>query len=253
MTILGNFSIILLSFMDPSLNTTMYFFLINLFFLDLCFISASVPKILSHLWGPDKCITYIGYVIKWCVFLCIGAMEGMLLVEMTFDHYVALPSTISHHPLDGFLCEVSVLIYLAYEDTTTNEWQMTIMIVIPPDLLPQKAVLSENMVTVGLILAFYGCIAQAVRNMKSEEERKKAISTCSSHCLMVFMFHGTVAILLYTDPKSIFSSQNGKFFTFFYTVVTALLNPLIYTLMNQEIQDTWLRLLVKWVNPWKSR
>nr|XP_027781441.1 olfactory receptor 2H1-like [Marmota flaviventris] len=278
-TILSNSSIVLLSCMDPHLHTPMYFFLGNLSFLDLCLTTASVPQMLFHLWGPDKSITYTGCVIQLSVFLCVGATEGMLLVEMAFDRYIAVCQPLHytvlmhrplcwklvflawlsglivslfqssttfqlpfcpHHLLDGFLCEVPVLMRLACGDTTANEWQMTITAVI------------FTMVPMGLILASYGCIAQVVRSMKSEEGRKKAISTCSSHLLVVFMFYGTVA-MVYTDTKSNFASKNGKFFTFFYTVVTPLLNPLIYTLRNQEVQDAWLRQLGKWVNPRKSK
>ncbi|MBZ3890813.1 Olfactory receptor 2H1 [Sciurus carolinensis] len=279
MSILGNSSIILLSCVDPRLHTPMYFFLSNLSFLDLCLTSASVPQMLVHLWGSDKSITHTGCVIQLCVFLCVGATEGVLLVQMAIDRYVAVcqplrytalmhrplcwklvflawlsglivslveSSTIfqlpfcPHHLLNGFLCEVPVLLRLACGDTSVNEWQMTITTVI------------FTMVPVGLILASYGCIAQAVRNMKSEEGRKKVTATCSSHLLVVFMFYGTVA-MVYTDPKSNFASKNGKFFTFFYTVVTPLLNPLVYTLRNKEVKDAWLRLMRKWVSLWKSK
>ncbi|XP_077658206.1 uncharacterized protein LOC144256678 [Urocitellus parryii] len=137
-----------------------------------------------------------------------------------------------HHFLYRFLWEMPVLMHLACGDNTTNEWQMTISAVI------------FTMIPVGLILASYGCIAQAVRSMKSEEGRMKALSTCCFHFLMVFMFYGTVA-MVYTDPKSNFASKNDKFFTFFYTVVTPLLNPLIYTLRNKEVHDAWLRQLGK--------
>lgn len=66
------------------------------------------------------------------------------------------------------------------------------------------------------------------------------------------MFYGTVA-MVHINPKSNFASKVGKFFTFFNTVVTPLLNPLIYILKNQEVKDTWLRLLGKWVSPRKIR
>ncbi|KAF7470579.1 Hypothetical predicted protein [Marmota monax] len=188
--------------MDPHLHTPMYLFLGNLSFLDLCLTTASVPQMLPHLWGPDKSITYTGCVIQLGVFLWAGATEGVLLVEMAFDCYIAVCQPLRytflmhcplcwklvflvwlsglivslfqssttfqlpfcpHHLLNGFLCEVPVLMHLACVDTTANEWQMTITAVI------------FTMVPLGLILASYGCIAQAVRSMKSEEGKKKAI------------------------------------------------------------------------------
>uniref|UniRef100_G1TTF4 Olfactory receptor n=1 Tax=Oryctolagus cuniculus TaxID=9986 RepID=G1TTF4_RABIT len=270
-TILGNSTIILLSCMDPRLYTPMYFFLSNLSFLDLCLATACVPQMLSNLWGPDKSITYAGCVMQLCVFLCVGATECILLVTMAFDRYVAVcqplryttivhrplcwklaimawmsglteslilsPVTLQlpfcpHHRLDDFLCEIPVLIRLACGDTSINEWQLTISAVI------------FTMVPVGLILTSYGRIPQAVGKMKSEEGRQKVIATCSSHLLVVFMFYGTVA-MVYTDPKTNFSSKYGKFFTFFYTVVTPMLNPLIYTLRNKEVKDALQRMLRK--------
>ncbi|XP_051685989.2 olfactory receptor 2H1-like [Oryctolagus cuniculus] len=270
-TVLSNSTIILLSRMDPRLYTPMYFFLSNLSFLDLCLATACVPQMLSNLWGPDKSITYAGCVMQLCVFLCVGATEGILLVVMAFDRYIAVcqplryttimhcpfcwkllfmawlsglteslvqsPITFqlpfcTHHHLDDFLCQVPALIRLACGDTSINEWQMTISVVI------------FTMVPVGLILTTYGRIAQAVGKMKSEAGRQKVIATCSSHLLVVFMFYGTVA-MVYTDPKTNFSSKYGKFFTFFYTVVTPMLNPLIYTLRNKEVKDALQRMLRK--------
>lgn len=270
-TVLGNSTIILLSCVDPRLYTPMYFFLSNLSFLDLCLATASVPQMLSNLWGPDKSISYAGCVMQLCVFLCVGATEGVMLVVMAFDRYVAVcqplryttivhrplcwrlaltawlsglmesliqsPITFklrfcAHHRLDDFLCEVPALLRLASGDTSANEWQMTISAV------------AFTMVPVGLILTSYGRIAQAVGKMKSEEGRQKVVATCSSHLLVVFMFYGTVAVV-YTDPKTSFASKHGKFFTFFYTVVTPMLNPVIYTLRNKEVKDAFRRVLRK--------
>ncbi|XP_045852765.1 olfactory receptor 15-like [Meles meles] len=271
MIILSNSTIILLSCVDIHLYTPMYFFLSNLSFLDLCFTTTAVPQMLSNLWGPDKSITYTGCVIQLSVFLCLGATEGVMLVMMAFDRYVAIcqplhytiimnhqfcwklvliawlsglmesvtqsPITFqlpfcTHHHLDDFLCEVPAFIRLACGDTSAIEWQMTIS----ADLF--------TIVPVVLILTSYGCIARALGKLHSEEGRKKAIATCSSHLIVVFMFYGTVA-MVYADPKNHFASNYGKIFTFFYTLVTPLLNPLIYTLRNKEVKDALQRLLNK--------
>ncbi|XP_076985641.1 olfactory receptor 2H1-like [Tamandua tetradactyla] len=269
MIILGNLTIILLSCTDAHLYTPMYFFLSNLSFLELCFTTTTVPQMLLNFWGPEKTITYTGCVIQLFVFLCLGATECILLVVMAYDRYIAVcqplhyttiihphfcwklalmawfsglvesmiqsPITLhlpfcAHHRVDDFLCEVPALIHLACGDTSSNEWQMTISAVL------------FTIVPVGLILTSNGYIAQALGKIKSEEGRQKAIATCSSHLLVVFMFYGTVT-MVYANPKSKFSSKYGKFFTFLYTVVTPLLNPLIYTLRNKEAKDALQRLL----------
>ena len=102
MIILSNVTIILLSYMNPQLYTPMYFFLSNLSFLDLCFTMTVVPQMLFNLWGPDKSITYTGCIIQLGILLCVGATQGVMLVVMAFDRYVAicqpLRYTIIMHP-----------------------------------------------------------------------------------------------------------------------------------------------------------
>nr|XP_036858281.1 olfactory receptor 2H1-like [Manis javanica] len=207
MIVLSNLTIILISCVDPRLYTPMYFFLSNLSFLDLCYTTAAVPQMLSNLWGPDKSITYTGCVLQVCVLLCLGATEGVMLVVMAFDCYVAIcrplhytvimnrplcwklvltawlcglmesvtqtPVTFqlpfcAHHHLDDFLCQVPELIHLSCGDTTASEWQMTISAVL------------FTIVPVGLILTFYGFIAQALGKIQSEEGKQKAVATYSS-------------------------------------------------------------------------
>ncbi|XP_073077541.1 olfactory receptor 2H1-like [Manis javanica] len=279
MIILSNLTIILLSCVDPRLYTPMYFFLSNLSFLDLCYTTAAVPQMLSNLWGPDKSITYTGCVLQVCVLLCLGATEDVMLVVMALDRYVAIcqplrytvimhqqfcwklvfvawlsglilsvvqtPITFqlpfcAHHCLDNFLCDVPAFLRLACGDISANEWQMTISAVL------------FTIVPLGLILTSYVYIAQALGKIQSEEGRQKAIATCSSHLTLVVIFYGTIA-MVYTDIKNDFASKNGKFFTFFYTVVTPLLNPLIYTLRNKEVKDALQRLLSKVINTTKNR
>ncbi|ELV12168.1 olfactory receptor 2H1 [Tupaia chinensis] len=269
MIVLSNSTIILLSCVDPHLHTPMYFFLSNLSFLDLCFTTTAVPQMLFNLWGPDKSITFVGCAVQLCVSLCLGATAGVLLVVMAFDRYVAVCQPLRytivmhrplcwklvltawlsgivesltetfvtfqlpfcpHHHLEDFLCEVPSLIRLACGDTSASEWQMTISAAL------------FTVVPVGLILTSYGYIAHAVGKIRSEEGRQKAIATCSSHLLVVFLFYGTVA-MVHIDPKNNFSSRHGECFTFFYTVITPLLNPLIYTLRNKEVTGALQRLL----------
>uniref|UniRef100_H0XLQ6 Olfactory receptor n=1 Tax=Otolemur garnettii TaxID=30611 RepID=H0XLQ6_OTOGA len=278
MIILSNSTIILLSCIDPCLYTPMYLFLSNLSFLELCFTTATVPQMLSNLWGPDKSISYTGCVIQVFIVICVGATECILLVVMAFDRYVAVCQPLrytiimnpplcwklalvawmsglmesliqssvtfqlpfcSHHVLDDFLCEVPSLIRLACADTSSNEWQITLSAVI------------FTMLPVGLILTSYGFIAQAVGKMKSKEGKQRAIATCSSHLIVVFMFYGTGAVV-YTDPKKNAASKHGKFFTFFYSVVTPFLNPLIYTLRNKDVKDALKRMLKKGFSIWKN-
>lgn len=136
----------------------------------------------------------------------------------------------THHHLDDFLCEVPALIHLTCGDTFASEWQMRV------------SAFLFTIVPLGLILTSYGYIAQALGKIQSMDGRQKAVATCSSHIIVVFMFYGTVAPV-YTYPKNHFASKYSKFFTFIYTVVTPLLNPLIYSLRNTDVKDALLQLL----------
>ncbi|XP_047569723.1 olfactory receptor 2C1 [Lutra lutra] len=271
LTLLGNSTIILLSCLDARLHTPMYFFLSNLSSLDLAFTTSSVPQMLINLWGPDKTISYGGCVTQLYVFLWLGATECILLVVMAFDRYVAvcralhyttimnprlcwLLATIAwlgglsnsviqstftlqlplcgHRRVDSFLCEVPAMIKLACGDTSLNE-----------------AVLNGvctffTAVPLSIILISYCYIAQAVLKIRSAEGQRKAFNTCLSHLVVVLLFYGS-AIYGYLLPAKTSSQDQGKFISLFYSVITPMVNPLIYTLRNKEVKGALRRLLGK--------
>uniref|UniRef100_A0A8C3W010 Olfactory receptor n=1 Tax=Catagonus wagneri TaxID=51154 RepID=A0A8C3W010_9CETA len=271
LTLVGNLTIILLSSLDARLHTPMYFFLSNLSSLDLAFTTSSVPQMLVNLWGSDKTISYAGCVTQLYVFLWLGATECILLVVMAYDRYVTvcrpLHYTAIMNPrrcwllaaiawlgglgnsvvqstftvqlplcgnwrLDSFLCEEPAVIKLACGDTSLNE-----------------AVLSGvctffTAIPLGLIVISYCHIARAVLQIRSVEGRRKAFNTCLSHLLVVLLFYGS-AIYGYLLPARTSSQDQGKFISLFYSVVTPMVNPLIYTLRNKEVKGALRRLLAK--------
>ncbi|XP_076998150.1 olfactory receptor 2C1 [Tamandua tetradactyla] len=271
LTLFGNSTIILVSRLDARLHTPMYFFLSNLSMLDLAFTTSSVPQMLINLWGPDKTISYGGCVTQLYAFLWLGATECILLVVMAFDRYVAvcrplyyatimnprlcwllaaiawlgglgnsvIQSTFTlqlplcgHRRVDNFLCEVPAMIKLACGDTSLNEAVLngvcTFFTAIP----------------LSIILTSYCYIAQAALKICSAEGRRKAFNTCLSHLVVVFLFYGS-AIYGYLLPAKSSSQNQGKFITLFYSVVTPMVNPLIYTLRNKEVKGALRRLLRK--------
>ncbi|KAJ1059759.1 hypothetical protein K5549_004197, partial [Capra hircus] len=160
LTLVGNITIIIISYLDPPLHTPMYFFLSNLSFLDICFTTSLAPQTLVNLRGPEKTITYGGCVVQLYISLALGSTECILLVVMALDRYVAvckplhyvvimnprlcqqlafiswfsgLANSLIHatftlqlpfcgnHRLDHFICEVPALLKLACVDTTINE------------------------------------------------------------------------------------------------------------------------------------
>lgn len=262
MTLLGNSTIILVSLLDSKLHNPMYFFLSHLSFLDLCFTSSIVPQLLVNLGSSDKSITYGGCVVQLYVSLALGSTECVLLAIMSYDRYVAVCRPLHYsfvmHPrvcsilasmawlsgvtttliqstltlqlpfcgnrkVDHFFCEVPVLIKLACVDTTFNQAELFVASVL------------FLVVPLSLILMSYGNIAQAVLKIKSAIGQRKAFRTCSSHLMVVIIFYGTI-IFMYLQPAKSRSKDQGKFVSLFYTVVTPMLNPLIYTLRNKEVK-----------------
>ncbi|XP_027715386.1 olfactory receptor 2G6-like [Vombatus ursinus] len=269
LNLVGNMTIILVSSMDPRLHTPMYFFLTNLSFVDLCLTTTVAPQLLLTMRSKDKTMSYIGCVAQLYVAMGLGSTECILLVVMAYDRYAAVCRPLhyavimhpqlclslaatawlsglvtsliqcsltiqlpmcGHNQLDHIFCEVPVLIRLACVDTTFNEDELfaacVVFLVVP----------------VSLILISYGYITQAILKIKSATGRRKAFGTCSSHLVVVIIFYGTITFM-YLQPVKSRSKDQGKFVSLFYTVVTPLLNPLIYTLRNKDVKGA-LRKLV---------
>ncbi|XP_076999711.1 olfactory receptor 2B8 [Tamandua tetradactyla] len=270
-TLLGNTTIIVLSQLDPHLHTPMYFFLSNLSFLDLCYTTSIVPQLLVNLSGTDKSISYAGCVVQLYMALGLGGTECILLGVMAFDRYAAvcrpLHYTVIMYPrfcalmasaswlagfvnsllqtvlifllplcgrnkLDHFFCEVPPLLKLACVDTTVNESELFFVSVI------------ILLVPVALILVSYGRIVRAVLRIKSAAGQRKAFGTCGSHLIVVSLFYGT-AIYAYLQPSNNYSQDQGKFIALFYTIITPMINPLIYTLRNKNVKGAVKKVLWK--------
>lgn len=269
-TLVGNISIIVVSRVDPNLDSPMYFFLSNLSFLDLCFTTTTIPQLLLNLWGPDKSISYGGCVTQFYMFHFWGATECILLAVMSLDRYMAICKplrypVIMHQQLciflvvmawlsglvnsllqssltiqlplcgnnkvDDFLCEVPVMIKMSCTDTTFNVAMLSIVGTF------------YSLVPLSLILVSYGFIVATVLRIQSSEGKKKAFNTCSSHIIVVSLFYGPV-ISMYVQPSAANSQDRNKLMSLFYSLVTPMLNPFIYTLRNKDMKGAMMRLLV---------
>ncbi|KAM7229525.1 hypothetical protein CapIbe_019641 [Capra ibex] len=270
-TLLGNTTIIALSYLDPCLHTPMYFFLSNLSFLDMCYTTSIVPQFLVNLSGADKSISFGGCEAQFFISLALGCTECILLGVMAFDRYAAvcrpLHYTVIMHPrlcalmasaswvtgfaisllqtvltfllplcgrnkLDHFFCEIPPFLKLACVDTTMNVY-MTFFGSVIILLTP-----------VSLIMVSYGRIVRVVLRIKSTAGRRKAFGTCGSHLTVVSLFFGT-AISVYFQPSSSDSQDQEKFMSLFYTVIIPMTNPLIYTLRNRDVKGAMKKVLWK--------
>ncbi|XP_068816662.1 olfactory receptor 2W3-like isoform X2 [Capricornis sumatraensis] len=268
-TLVGNAVIILVSRLDPSLHTPMYFFLTNLSFLDLCFTTSSIPQLLFNLGSRDKTVSYVGCALQLFMFLGLGGTECVLLAVMAYDRFTAICKPLHYsvlmHPqlcwklvsvawgvgllnslvmspvtmklprcgrcrVKHFLCEMPALIKIACVDTVAVESTVFILSVI------------IVLVPLSLILISYSYIALAVLRMKSAAGRRKAFNTCGSHLTVVSLFYGNI-IYMYMQPGNNSPQDQGKFLTLFYNLVTPMLNPIIYTLRNKDVKGALRRLV----------
>ncbi|XP_021488136.1 olfactory receptor 1361-like [Meriones unguiculatus] len=268
-TVLGNLLIILAIGTDSRLHTPMYFFLSNLSFVDICFSSTTVPKVLAnHILG-SQAISFSGCLTQ-LYFLCVFAdMDNFLLAVMAYDRFVAICHPLHYtarmtlqlcvllvlgswvvatlnallHTLlmarlsfcadniiPHFFCEVTPLLKLSCSDTRLNELMILYvagLIMIAPFVC---------------ILVSYVLIAGAILKVSSPRGRWKAFSTCSSHLAVVCLFYGTI-ISLYFNPSSSHSSVKDMASAVMYTVVTPMLNPLIYSLRNRDMKGALRKVL----------
>ncbi|XP_053217260.1 olfactory receptor 10A7-like [Podarcis raffonei] len=267
-TLAGNLPIIILTLADPALHTPMYFFLRNLSFLEICYTSVNVPKMLANLLSGNKSISFIGCALQTYFIFFLGGSECFLLAAMAYDRYVAICKPLHYHVLmsqkvsitlavafwlSGFLmsfgltsmvftvsycgsnvinhffCDIPPLLKLACGDTSGVEISVFVATMI--------------FVTFPfiLILMSYAGIITTILKISSSEGRKKTFSTCSSHLVVVTLFYGS-ACITYLKPNSTYSPNTGKFLSLFYTVIGPILNPLIYSLRNKEVKHAFKRI-----------
>ncbi|XP_043827862.1 olfactory receptor 10AG1-like [Dromiciops gliroides] len=269
--ILGNGLIIILTMVAPDLKTPMYFFLGNFSFVEICYTSVTLPRMLSDLWTQKRNINFFACATQLCFFLILASTEFLLLTVMAYDRYVAIcrplyyplimnprvcaklvtGSWISAIPtitalvylifslpfcgpnkLNHFFCDSLPLLMVACGDTSVMEYIVyggTVLYIMVPFLL---------------IIRSYVKIIVIIQKLPSAIGRFKAFSTCSSHLTVVILLYGS-AIITYSIPKSKASSGTEKVLSLFYTIITPMFNPLIYSLRNKDVIAAFKKLISK--------
>uniref|UniRef100_A0A8C0I182 Olfactory receptor family 1 subfamily F member 1 n=1 Tax=Balaenoptera musculus TaxID=9771 RepID=A0A8C0I182_BALMU len=253
-TVLGNLLILLAISPDSHLHIPMSFFLCSLSFVDVCFSSTTVPKMMANHIFRSQTISFSGCLMQMYFVFMFVDMDNFFLAVMAYDSFVAvchplhysanmthqpcallvtgsLPTWICYNAIPPFSCDVTPLLKLFCSDTHLNE----VMI-----LTEGALIMSTPFVC---IVVSYIHITCAVLRVPSTKGRWKAFSTCGSHLAVVSFFYGTI-IAVYFNPLSSHSNQD-KFISLFYSVVTPMVNPLIYTLRNKEVKRALRRLLGK--------
>ncbi|CAJ0962807.1 unnamed protein product [Ranitomeya imitator] len=238
----------------------MYFFLVNLSFIDLCYSSSAIPKLLVDLLSTHRTISVIGCLIQFKVLLLVAGSECQLLAVMAYDRYIAIcrplhyqvlmrwsvcchlaafvwifsfiniiiPSLVMPiivcypNKINHFMCEVLSVLRLSCDDTSLQE--LVIFIV------GFFAIVLPFM----LIILSYICIISTVLKIRAAG-RSKAFSTCTSHITVVATYFGT-AMVTYLTPPSVESPNQDKYVSIFYVIISPMLNPLIYSLGNREVK-----------------
>uniref|UniRef100_F7B4Q2 Olfactory receptor n=2 Tax=Monodelphis domestica TaxID=13616 RepID=F7B4Q2_MONDO len=269
--LIGNGLIIVITKVDPSLQTPMYFFLGNFSFLEICYTTVTIPRMLTDLWTQNKHISFLDCVVQLCLFLILGGTECFILAVMAYDRYVAIckplnyPLIMNHkvcvqlvvgswigavpiqvgltyqiftlsfcssNELNYVFCDAPPLVKLACGDSTLNEFPVF-----------ANAVLF-GMIPFTLILVSYIRIIITILKLPSATGRQKAFSTCSSHLIVVGLFYGT-GISTYLLPKSKQTVLLEKILSLFYSTVTPMFNPMIYSLRNKDVIAALKKLLCK--------
>ncbi|XP_034643311.1 olfactory receptor 10A7-like isoform X1 [Trachemys scripta elegans] len=267
-TLMGNILIILIT-MDPALHTPMYFFLRVLSFLEICYTSVTVPKMLMNFLSDNRSISYMGCAAQMYFLLFLGISECFLLAAMAYDRYVAICNPLRYrlimnrrvclsltilswfwgnvvslvqtawvftlpfcgsNQINYFFCDIPPLIKLSCIDIPLYEMQLF------------TAAILVIFTPFSLIVVSYTFIISTILKMASAEGRHKAFSTCSSHLIVVTLYYGSCG-LIYLRPKSIHLLDTNKMLALIYTTITPTLNPFIYSLRNKEVKEALRRLL----------
>nr|NP_001375803.2 olfactory receptor family 5 subfamily AN member 1 [Canis lupus familiaris] len=268
LTLTWNLGLIILIRMDSHLHTPMYFFLSNLSFIDVCYVTSTAPKMLSNFFQEQQTITFVGCAVQYFVFSTMGLSESCLMTAMAYDRYTAicnpllyssvmsptlciqmvlgsylaaLSASISQlcamfqlhfcgpNVINHFFCDMPQLLILSCTDTFFVQLLLAILAMI------------FGIINAFIIMISYGFIVISIMKITSAKGRSKAFNTCASHLTAVSLFY-TSSIFVYLSSSSGGSSSFDRFASVFYTVVIPMLNPLIYSLRNKEIKDALKRL-----------
>ncbi|XP_051820895.1 olfactory receptor 4S2-like isoform X1 [Antechinus flavipes] len=258
--IFGNFLIILTIKGSTNLNSPMYFFLSFLSFVDICYSSVTAPKLIVDFQAKVKTISFVGCMAQLFGVHFFGCTEIFILTVMAYDRYVAICKPLHYttimdqkvctilmvsswvggfmhsiiqtlltvwlpfcgpNLIDHYFCDVHPLLKLACTDT----YVVGVIVVANSGMISLSCFI--------ILVGSYAVILFSLRT-RSAEGRRKALSTCASHVIVVILFFAP-CIFIYLRPSTTFTED--KMVAVFYTIITPMLNPLIYTLRNADVKN----------------
>ncbi|XP_058400912.1 olfactory receptor 8B12-like [Diceros bicornis minor] len=261
-TMVGNLGLVTLIGLNSHLHTPMYFFLFNLSLIDFCYSTTIIPKMLKSFVSKQNIILHAGCMTQLFFFCFFVISESFVLSAMAYDRYVAICKPLvymvtmspevclllllsvyvmgfsgamahtgsiasltfcANNVVNHFMCDILPLLELSCNSTYVNELVVFVVVSIG---------IGMPIVT---IFISYALIVSTILNIHSTEGRSKAFSTCGSHIIVVSLFYGSAAFM-YLKPPSILPLEQGKVSSLFYTIVVPMLNPLIYSLRNNDVK-----------------
>ncbi|XP_053418520.1 olfactory receptor 4X2-like [Nycticebus coucang] len=266
--VLGNFLIVLMVMTSRSLGSPMYFFLSYLSFVEICYSSTTAPKLILDLLAERKTISLWGCMTQLFFIHFFGGTEIFLLTVMAYDRYVAICKPLNYTTImNRQAC--AVLVGLAWVGGFVHSFAQVLVIFHLPfcgpnvidhyfcDLLPLLKLVCSDTFLLGLLIVANGGTLSVISfvvllgsyvvillhlRIRSSEGRRKALSTCGAHVTMVILFFGP-CIFIYLRPSATLAVD--KMVAVFYTVITPLLNPFIYSLRNAEVKRAMKRLWIR--------
>nr|XP_020661688.1 olfactory receptor 4S2-like [Pogona vitticeps] len=263
--LLGNLLIVVTIKSSPRLSSPMYFFLSYLSFVDMCYSSVTAPKLIADFLVKKKTVSYVECMTQLFGVHFFGCTEIFLLTVMAYDRYIVISKPLHYTTIiSKSICRW--MVGLSWLGGFVHSMVQTLLTVHLPfcgpneidhyfcDVHPLLKLACTNTYIVGLIvIANSGMISLScflvltvpyivilvTLRTRSSEGRLKALSTCASHIMAVILFFGP-CIFIYLRPSITFSED--KSVSVFYTIITPMLNPLIYTLRNEEVKNAMRKL-----------
>ncbi|XP_007442270.2 olfactory receptor 1020-like [Python bivittatus] len=267
--VVGNILILLVVSLDVRLHNPMYFFLGNLSVVDIGYTTSTIPKMLMNYLSNDKRISFSGCLSQMYFFISFGGIECLLLGIMAYDRYAAIC-----HPLHyGMLMRPKVCIWLAVaawilglSNSGVHTGLMTLLSFcqdnviqhffcdIPPLFQLSCTDIQTNQIATFVVgggvimgsflvtLLSYLYIVLAILRIRTKEGRRKAFSTCASHLTVVNIYFGTI-IFTYIRPNSTYSQEQDHVLPVLYGILTPMLNPIIYSLRNKDVQGAFHKII----------
>ncbi|XP_020834525.1 olfactory receptor 12D2-like [Phascolarctos cinereus] len=261
--LIGNGAILVVVISEPQLHSPMYFFLGNLSCLDICYSTVTLPKMLDDFLSTHKTISFVGCITQLHFFHFFGSTEAILVGVMAFDCFVAICNLLhymllmkyqvclclaavtwitgffhallhsvmtSHLTFCGsnhihhFFCDIKPLLDLAYGNTELNHWML--------ETVTGTIAISTFFF---ILLSYFYIISFLLFKSYSCSMLQKALSTCASHFIVVSVFYVPVAFT-YIHPSSGSSMDQDQIVAIMYSVITPVLNSLVYTSRNKDVK-----------------